>query len=132
MTNPYVLVVDDEPHIRHVLALKLRSAGVRVEQASHGQEALDIALSNTPALIVSDYQMPGMDGLALAQRLAASQDTAGVPVVMLTARGHRVSPGELAETNVQMVVDKPFSPRELIGLILELLEAAPGASRDAA
>jgi len=132
MTDPYVLVVDDEPHIRHVLALKLRGAGVRVEQASHGQEALDIALCDTPALVVSDYQMPGMDGVALARRLAASDGAASVPVIMLTARGHRVSPGELADTNVQMVVDKPFSPRELVGMILELLEAAPGASRDAA
>ncbi|MFG0275714.1 MAG: response regulator [Phycisphaerales bacterium] len=131
MTNVYVLVVDDEPHIRHVVSLKLRAAGIACEQASQGLEALDIVRVRAPALVVTDYQMPGMDGLQLSRALVAESTTARAPVLLLTARGHRVPPSELAGTNIQQVIDKPFSPRQLIETIRELLDAASAAERAA-
>jgi len=114
--------VDDEPPIRYMLDLKLRQAGFSVISASNGQEAYKLACERRPDLVVSDYQMPVMDGLEFCQQLAADSDTGGIPVIMLTARGHKVPPAELEKTNIRCFLNKPFSPRDLIVQIKELLQ----------
>ncbi len=121
MNGETILVVDDEPPIRYMLDLKLRQAGFCVISASNGQEAYKLACAHRPDLVVSDYQMPVMDGLEFCQQLAADSETGGIPVIMLTARGHKVPPPELKRTNIKCFLDKPFSPRELIVQIKELL-----------
>lgn len=124
MANDFVLVVDDEMHIRQVVSMKLRAAGIETQSACQGVEAMDIARARTPTLVVTDFQMPGMDGLQLATTLASEAATQRVPVILLTARGHRVSPSELGATNIQLVMDKPFSPRQLLESVRELLNAS--------
>lgn len=64
--------------------------------------------------------MPGVDGLEFAKRLKKDQRTATIPVLMLTARGHRISPRDLQETNIVQVLPKPFSARELTAIVLEI------------
>ena len=122
MNGKTILVVDDEPPIRIMLDLKLRQAGFSVICASNGQDAYKLACEQRPDLIVSDYQMPVWDGLEFCQQLAAEPETGGIPVVMLTARGHKVSPAELERTNIKCFLDKPFSPRDLIVQIKEQLQ----------
>ncbi len=121
MNGKTILVVDDEPPIRFMLELKLGQAGFSVITANNGQEAYKLACEHRPDLIVSDYQMPVMDGLEFCKQLAADPETGGIPVVMLTARGHKVPPAELARTNIKCFLDKPFSTRHLIVQIKELL-----------
>lgn len=120
--NPLtILIADDEPPIRHMLDLKLHQAGFKVVTASNGQAAYELACEHHPALIVSDYQMPGMDGLEFCQQLASNSATSKIPVIMLTARAHKIPKEEIAKTNICCFLDKPFSPRDLITKIHELL-----------
>ncbi len=122
MNGKTILVVDDEPPIRYMLDLKLRQAGFSVISASNGRDGYKLACEHRPDLVVSDYQMPVWDGLEFCQQLAAGPETGEIPVVMLTARGHKVPPAELEKTNIRCFLNKPFSPRELIVQIKELLQ----------
>lgn len=118
-----ILVVDDEAHILHVVSLKLRNAGFDVVTAADGEEGLDIAMQVLPDLIITDFQMPFMTGLELCQQLKRSPETAEIPALMLTARGFSLTPGDLAATNIVGVLSKPFSPREVLAKVQELVSS---------
>lgn len=117
-----ILVCDDEAHILRVVAAKLRNAGYEVLTAEDGAEALAVARSRTPDLVITDFQMPSMTGQALCVQLRQDARTASVPAIMLTARGFCVSSDELAGTNIQAVLAKPFSPREVLATVKRVLE----------
>lgn len=116
-----ILIVDDEPHVIHVVGLTLRQGGYNVITANSGRAAFELALEHMPSLIVTDFQMPGGSGLELAERLCGNPKTAMIPVVMLSARGYRASREALSRTNVRALLAKPFSPRNLRKKIDELL-----------
>lgn len=122
MKSNKVLVVDDELQYVDVVAFKFRNAGLEVLTANDGQEALDAATLALPGLIVSDYHMPVMDGLALCRRLRAVPATAGVPFILLTAHGLDVDEDMIRQAGVTMVISKPFSPRDLLARATELLK----------
>ena len=121
MGGPTILVADDELHIRYVLKYKLQKHGYNVLTASDGEQAYELACRERPDLVISDYQMPGCNGLDLCTRLAANPDTAETPALLLTARGNKVPPSQLVQTNIKCVMAKPFSPRELLVSIKEIL-----------
>jgi two-component system alkaline phosphatase synthesis response regulator PhoP len=118
-----ILVADDEAHILHIVSLKLRNAGYEVLTAMDGREALELAEARKPDLIITDYQMPELTGLELCQELAAHQTTKDIPIVMLTAKGFMLEDEEASLHNVRALLSKPFSPREVLGKINEVLEA---------
>lgn len=128
MSTKTLLIVDDEACITFMLASRFRELGYDVRTAENGLDALNLAKDVAPTAVISDFQMPRMDGLELARRLKADPRTASVPIVMLTARGHRLSPREIQETGIQHVMPKPFSARELQAIILEVC----GPAREAA
>ncbi len=129
-----LLIVDDEPHVRHMLDYKLVRAGFSVITATNGVDALRLVREHHPDLMVTDLQMPGGDGLSLCMKLSEQPDTATIPVIMLTARGYKVPPSDMVRTNIKSLVPKPFSPRELLAQVQELLDASPqeDAGADAA
>ena len=106
-----------------MLDYKLGQAGFSVITASNGADALRLARERRPDLMVTDLQMPGGDGLSLCLQLSAEPETRKIPVIMLTARGYTVPPSDLGRTNIRSLVPKPFSPRELLAQIQELLDA---------
>lgn len=116
-----ILVVDDEAHILHVVSLKLRNAGYTVITAENGEEGLDAAFQHAPDLIITDYQMPRMSGIDMCTRLKADERTSRVPALMLTARGFSIPPQTLAQTNIVSVLGKPFSPREVLQKVQEMI-----------
>ena len=120
MSTKTVLVVDDEPHIRYILESKLKSAGFVVTTANNGRDAYALACENPPDLLVTDFQMPASSGLELCTRLASNPATSEIPAIMLTARGHRISPSELAKTNIRELLPKPFSIRQVLAKIAEI------------
>ena len=130
MTAPskLILVVDDETHITHVVALKLTNAGYRVVTAGDGEEAFELALAEHPDLIITDLQMPYMSGLELAKKLRRTQDLAATPVLMLTARGYALDQSELGQTNIKAVMSKPFSPRDVLDKARSALGDTPPAA----
>lgn len=118
-----VLVADDEPHIRAIVAMKLRAAGYEVQEAGDGQEALAICRETCPHLVITDLQMPAMSGLELCQALKREAPTSHVPALLLTARGFLVSDEQLAGTNIRSVRSKPFSVRDVLSDAEKLLAA---------
>jgi two-component system alkaline phosphatase synthesis response regulator PhoP len=119
-----ILVVDDESHILHVLSLKLRNSGFIVDTAVDGEDALHQISVVQPDLVITDLQMPYLNGLEVCRRLAAEDSTADIPVIILTARGYALGSDAAGLTNVRCVVAKPFSPRT----ILERVHAVLGTS----
>ena len=115
-----ILVADDEAPIANVVAMKLRNAGLEVIVARDGQEAYELALAEHPTFMITDLQMPGMSGLELCARLAAEQD-GGIPTILLTAKGFELSAESVRELPVRRIMTKPFSPRELLAQVQELL-----------
>ena len=116
-----VLIADDEAHIRHVLSMKLTNAGYEVVTATDGEEALELCLSEKPDLICTDYQMPFMSGLELCEKLQQQQQTRALPVLLLTARGFEIQPQQDPAGGIVDVLSKPFSPREVLAKVRELI-----------
>lgn len=121
MSDKKILVVDDELHITQILAFKLKKAGLAVVTANDGEEGVRLACEHLPDLIVSDYQMPVVNGFELAKHLYSDAATAHIPILMLTGRVHKLSPSELAKTNIQALLAKPFSAREVLAKVEELI-----------
>lgn len=119
-----VLVADDEAHILHVVSMKLRNAGFEVITAMDGEEALELCLAEKPDLIITDFQMPFFSGLEVCQRLRAEESTRDIPAIMLTARGFDIEPTDMVAAKIAAVLAKPFSPREVLAKVNELLASA--------
>jgi len=121
MTGKKVLVVDDEIHIVHVVAIKLRNNGYEVISAENGAEAFQVACEENPDIIVTDFQMPAMTGLELVAKLRECEQTKDTPVILLTARNFAISPEEQQGLQISGCLSKPFSPKELLGNIEDIL-----------
>ena len=124
MTGKTILVADDESHILNVVSLKLRNAGYRVLTASDGQEALDLATEERPDLLITDYHMPLLSGIELCRRLKQNPSTRDIRTIMLTARGYHLEAQDTAENGILRMLSKPFSPRQLLLTVNEVLEKA--------
>jgi DNA-binding response OmpR family regulator len=81
-----ILIADDDPDIRDLVAFKLEQAGFDVTTVDNGISALSAARDDPPDLVVLDVMMPGMSGIDVCRQLRADQHTAGLPVILLTAR----------------------------------------------
>lgn len=121
MDQKKVLIVDDEIHIVHVVAIKLRNNGYEVITANNGAEAYDLACSVKPDIIVTDYQMPVMTGMELVAKLRENPATKNMPVIMLTARSFAISKEMQESLQISDCLSKPFSPRELLINIEDIL-----------
>ncbi len=121
-TPKTILVADDETHILNVVSLKLRNAGYNVLIAHDGREALDIAIEHMPDLLITDYHMPELSGLELCKRLKQNPVTAGIPAIMLTARGYSLEPQDTEDSGILRMLSKPFSPRQLLSTVNEMLD----------
>ena len=121
MVDKKVLIVDDEIHIVHVVAIKLRNNGYEVISADNGAEAFDLALKEKPDIIVTDFQMPVMTGMELVEKLRQHQATRDIPVIMLTARSFAIPQEQQENLQISGCLSKPFSPKELLGNIEDIL-----------
>lgn len=108
-----ILVVDDEPDVVDMVSMALRNAGFSIVTAESGSQALELAKSEEPALIVLDLMMPSMNGLEVTKTLKNDTATQPIPIIMLTAKGEEVDRIVGLELGADDYVTKPFSPREL-------------------
>jgi two-component system phosphate regulon response regulator PhoB len=130
-----ILVVDDETDILNLLDYNLRKAGFTVILARDGPEAIALASSRGPDVVILDIMLPDMEGTEVLRRLKAAPSTAAIPVVMLTAKGEEVDRVVGLELGAEDYITKPFSPRELllrVRAILKRCALAPGAPADKA
>ena len=116
-----VLVVDDEVHIVHVVAIKLRNNGYEPITAGNGQEAYELACREQPDIIIADYMMPIMSGLELLEKLRSNEQTKDIPFVLLTARNFAIEDIKQQQLQISQCITKPFSPKELLRTIEDIL-----------
>ena len=116
-----VLVVEDSTDIADLIRHYLERAGHAVEVTASGSDVLPRARKSAPDLVVLDLMLPGMDGLLVCQALRHDRSTAGIPVIMLTARGEEADRIRGLELGADDYVTKPFSPKELVARIAALL-----------
>jgi len=127
---PTILVVDDEPDIIDLAEMYLQREGFEVIRAGDGLEALALAASARPDLIVLDIMLPRLDGWEVCRRLRAQSE---VPIIMLTARGDPIDRVVGLELGADDYIVKPFYGRELVARIKAVLRRAdpPGAGPEA-
>ncbi len=114
MAQPTVLLVEDEPAQREVLAYNLEAEGFAVQRATNGEEALVLVSENPPDLILLDWMMPHVSGLEVCRRLKMRSETRGIPIIMLSARSEEVDKVRGLETGADDYVIKPYSVVELM------------------
>ena len=118
-----ILVVDDEPDAVELLEVNLKGAGYEVVSAHDGEEALTKARMTLPDLIILDLMLPEVDGMEVCKILRRDQKTAGIPIIMLTAKAAEIDRVLGLELGADDYVTKPFSPRELVLRVKRLLRA---------
>jgi len=121
-----VLLCDDELPILRAAEFKIKRAGYDVRIAGDGEEAWELIQEQLPDILITDCQMPRLDGIGLVKRCREQERTSNLPIMMLTAKGYELSGEQLAnQWNVLKLIAKPFSPRELLRLVQEALEEEP-------
>ena len=119
-----VLVIDDEGPIRLLCRVNLEAAGMEVREADDGPSGVEAARAEHPDVILLDVMMPGMDGWEVFRELLKDEQTAGIPVVFLTARAELRDQARGLELGGVDYVTKPFNPLDLAPLVNDLLERA--------
>lgn len=117
MTTKTALIVDDEVHIRRVLEVKLKNKGMQVMMAKNGQEALDLIQENRPDVVITDINMPIMDGKTLCILTNPLKKEKTFLTIVVTAR---IDPQDniwIQELQDTILLEKPFSPMEILHII---------------
>ncbi|MBP6016541.1 MAG: response regulator transcription factor [Candidatus Promineofilum sp.] len=118
-----ILIADDEPSIRDLARLYLEKEGFRVRTAENGEQALALARSDPPALLILDLMMPEMDGWEVCRRLRAEST---LPILMLTARDQDIDKIVALEMGADDYLTKPFNPREMVARVRAILRRTGG------
>ncbi|WP_370229872.1 phosphate regulon transcriptional regulator PhoB [Cognatishimia sp.] len=126
--HPKVLLVEDEPAQREVLAYNLRSEGFDVAVAADGDEAMLLVDEENPDIIVLDWMLPGISGIEICRRLKTKSQTRAIPVIMLSARAEEVDRVRGLETGADDYVVKPYSVLELMARVRNQLRRVRPAS----
>jgi two-component system phosphate regulon response regulator PhoB len=121
MSKATILVVDDEEDIRELLELNLVQEGYQVISCETGEQAIEIAGSKLPTLIILDLMLPGIDGLEVCKKLKGNLKTEHIPIVMLTAKGEEADIVTGLELGADDYITKPFSRKVLIARVRRIL-----------
>lgn len=119
--NPTVLVVEDDTALRELLTWNLSAEGYEVRSTGDGEEALLMVREQVPDAIILDWMIEQVPGIEVCRQLRKNNDTARIPIVMLTAKGEEEDRIRGLKTGADDYVTKPFSPRELMARIEALL-----------
>ena len=120
MSTPDVLIAEDEPKLRELLAERLRASNLRVAEAGDGEEAMDQLKSHAGVpLLLSDIRMPKMDGIALVE--AALKLRPELKVLMMTAYAAQLPGQEALKAREIRTLVKPFDPDKMVALVLDML-----------
>ncbi|MBN2875767.1 MAG: response regulator transcription factor [Spirochaetales bacterium] len=128
MAKAVILVIEDDPDIRELLAYTLGKEGYEVLQAPSGEAGLKAIAERKPDLVVLDVMLPGLDGLELLRRVKTDASTRAVSVIMVSARGEEADVVSGLELGADDYVTKPFSPRVLVARVRTALRRAVDAA----
>ena len=122
MSHERILIVDDSPSMRQVIARALSQAGYQTVEAIDGRDALDLlAAGATVDLALVDVNMPRLDGIALVRELRASERTRSIPILMVTTEPRREKREEARRAGATGWILKPFRPECVVARVRELL-----------
>ena len=122
MTDRLILVVDDQEHLRELVQACLEDlGGWETLVAGSGEECLQILQTEQPSAILLDVSMPGMDGIAVYDRLQSDPKTRSIPVILLTAKVLPSDRAKFAQMGVTGVISKPIQPTSLTVEVAEIL-----------
>lgn len=116
-----ILIADDEEDLRLLVQVTLENPTYVILTAENGHRAIEAIHAHSPDLLILDWMMPGLNGWEVVHTLRQNPDTAGIPIVMLTAREGMDSREKMAALNLAGYLVKPFSPLELIQAVREIL-----------
>lgn len=122
-----ILIADDEPNIVLALELLMKREGYEIRTVGDGETALEAARTFHPDLILLDVMMPKMDGYEVCERLRSDPALKHVTIVMLTAKGREVEKEKGMALGADLYITKPFSTRDVVQRVKELLASKPGA-----
>ncbi|MEV6343107.1 response regulator [Actinoplanes sp. NPDC051851] len=121
--NHTVLVVDDDPGVRDLIAFILGRTGYRVITAADGPTALDVFRESRPDLVLLDFVMPGLDGVSVCSRIREEAEAARIPVVMMSGQATKEQIGRAFASGAAEYVDKPVQLPELVALMRTYLSS---------
>jgi len=125
MMSKTVLICDDEMPIRRTAEFKLARSGYNVISASDGEEAWELIQQSIPDLLITDCQMPRLDGIGLIRRIRQDERTQSLPIFMLTGKGFELLQDNMEEElQIEKIIPKPFSPLVLKNTVDELFETS--------
>lgn len=116
-----IMVVDDEPYIARVIKFKLEQEGYEVISANDGQSGLQKIKEEKPDMVLLDVMMPGLSGYEVCQKIKEDAELAGIPVVILTAKGQERDREQGLTMGASDYITKPFSPNRLLELVKNMI-----------
>lgn len=119
--NPRILIVDDEPFMLRLIEASLKKGDLDLLSCRSGEQALSLATEHSPSLIIMDLMMPGMDGLTTLRRMKEIPELREIPVIMLTAKGHKLTQESAEADGADIFLTKPFSPSQLLASVRRLI-----------
>jgi two-component system phosphate regulon response regulator PhoB len=119
-----ILIVDDDPDIRELVAFKLRQMGYGIRIEKDGESGLVAAIEEQPDLILLDVMMPKVSGIEMSRRLRADARTSGIPIILITAKAQEADVERGFAAGVNDYIVKPFSPRDLVLRVENMLAAS--------
>lgn len=129
MAKASILIIEDDPDIVELLQYNLEKEGFPVRTAADGETGLQAARRFKPGMILLDLMMPGMDGLEVCQNLKRDPNTAGIPLMMITAKSQESDVVTGLELGADDFLSKPFSPREVIARVRAVLRRSKGEAK---
>ena len=121
-----ILIADDEPNIVVSLEFLMKREGFDVQVATDGEAAMQAVIAQIPDLILLDIMLPKKDGFEVCQRIRANPQWQSVKIVMLTAKGRDTEVSKGLALGADAYITKPFSTKDLVAKVRELLGLAPG------
>ena len=121
MQKPFVLIVEDEPDIAELIAINLKHSGFDCATASNSVEAQAIVYERPTDLVLLDWMLPNMSGMALAKLWRSQKETRNLPIIMVTAKADEIDKVSGLDAGVDDYLTKPFSTKELIARVRAVL-----------
>ncbi|MEX2489822.1 MAG: response regulator [Pseudomonadales bacterium] len=125
MSRVKVVVIEDEPDIVEVMSYNLKREGFQVSTCVRGDEGLNLVRNTSPALIILDLMLPGIDGLSICQQLKNDPITRDIPIIIVSAKGEESDVVIGLGLGADDYLAKPFSPRELLARVKAVLRRGP-------
>lgn len=122
-----ICIVEDEPNIIEALKYLFEAEGWAVDVVSDGAEALAAIQETKPSLVVLDYMLPSLSGLAVAQKMRADRTLSALPILMLSAKGQQKDKQQAQLAGINVFMTKPFANSDLLDQVKALLSASHSA-----